>query len=195
MKPRYLGNHASQMKSYYGTLWGSHGRSFRIRQEKSPVAPPVEKSRWSHIRLAIKPRYLGNLASQIKSYYRTLSGSHGRTFRIRHEKSREASAGGEIMMTSYPAGNKTSLYRKLCIPDKKLLLNTMVKSWSLFQNPSWKIAWSTPCGKITMAWYLICNININICSIKLKWDGKTTEMWYDNEMRWIRIRKWNGGDL
>jgi len=39
------------------------------------------------------------------------------------------------------------------------------------------------------------NININSCSIKLKWDGKTTEMWYDNEMRWIRIRKWNGGDL
>jgi len=33
------------------------------------------------------------------------------------------------------------------------------------------------------------NININICSIKLKWDGKTTEMWYDNDMRWIRIRK------
>jgi len=29
------------------------------------------------------------------------------------------------------------------------------------------------------------NININICSIKLKWDGKTTEMWYDNMItRW-----------
>jgi len=23
----------------------------------------------------------------------------------------------------------------------------------------------------------VSNININICSIKLKWDGKTTEMW------------------
>jgi len=25
------------------------------------------------------------------------------------------------------------------------------------------------------------NININICSIELKWDGKITKMWYDNE--------------
>jgi len=106
--------------------------------------PVVEKSWWRHIRLAMKPRYLGNHASQIKSYYVTLSGSHGRTFRIRHEKSRKAPPGGEIMMLSYSAGNKTSLYRKPCIPDKKLLWNTVGKSWSLFQNPSWKIAWSAP---------------------------------------------------
>jgi len=31
------------------------------------------------------------------------------------------------------------------------------------------------------------NINFNICSIELKWDGKITKIWYDNEMRWIRI--------
>jgi len=30
----------------------------------------------SGIRLAIKPRYLGNHVSQIKSYYDSLSGSH-----------------------------------------------------------------------------------------------------------------------
>jgi len=41
----------------------------------------------------------------------------------------------------------------------------------------------------------VSNINIDICSIKLKWDGKPTEMWYDNEMKWIRISKWNRGDL
>jgi len=29
----------------------------------------AEKSRWRHIRLEIKPPYLGNHASQIKSYY------------------------------------------------------------------------------------------------------------------------------
>jgi len=45
----------------------------------------AEKSPWRHTRLAIKPRYLGNHALQIKSYYGTLSGSHGRSFRIRHE--------------------------------------------------------------------------------------------------------------
>jgi len=33
-------------------------------------------------------------------------------------------------MTSYPVGNKTSLSRKPCIADKKLLLNTFVKSCS-----------------------------------------------------------------
>jgi len=49
--------------------------------------PLAEKSPWRHIRLAIKPRYLGNHAFQIKSYHWTLSGSHGRSFGIRHEKS------------------------------------------------------------------------------------------------------------
>jgi len=35
-----------------------------------------------------------------KSCYGTLSGSYGRYFRIRHEKSREAHPGGQITMTS-----------------------------------------------------------------------------------------------
>jgi len=38
------------------------------------------------------------------------------------------------------------------------------------------------------------NISINICSIEIKWDGKKTKIWYDNEMRWTRITVWNGGD-
>jgi len=63
----------------------------------------TEKSPSHHIRLAIKPRFIRNHASQIKlSLYGTLSGSHGRSFRIRHEKSPEAPPGGEITMTSYP---------------------------------------------------------------------------------------------
>jgi len=37
------------------------------------------------------------------------------------------------------------------------------------------------------------NININIYSIELKWDGKITK--YDNEMRWIQTMVWNAGDL
>jgi len=41
-------------------------------------------------------------------------------------------------------------------------------------------------------WY---HININIYSVELKWDGKETIIWYDNDMRWIRITVWNGGDL
>jgi len=89
--------------------------------------PLVEKSRWRYIRLAVKSRYLGNHTSQIKSYYRTLSGSHGRSFRIRHKKLSEAPPSGKIMITSYPVGNETLFSRKLCIPDKKLLRNALRK--------------------------------------------------------------------
>jgi len=89
--------------------------------------------RWLHIRLAIKPRYVGNHASQIKTYYGSLSGSHSSSFRICHEKSHEAPVGEEITMTSYPVCNKTSLSWKTYsyIIDKMLLSNTFMKSSSL----------------------------------------------------------------
>jgi len=65
--------------------------------------------------------------------------------------------GVEITMTSYPACNKSTLSRKPCIPDKKLLLITIRKSWSHLQTPSWKIAWSAPGVEITMTSYPACN--------------------------------------
>jgi len=66
----------------------------------------------------------------------------GRSFKFRQQKLCETPPGGEITLTSFPVCNKTSLSRKPCIPDKKLLWNAIRKSWSLFQNPSWKIAWN-----------------------------------------------------
>jgi len=67
------------------------GSPIQNRQSKNCVQRPlVEKSRWRHIRLEIIPLNHGNHASQIKSYYETLLGSHGRPFRIRHVKKREA---------------------------------------------------------------------------------------------------------
>jgi len=57
-----------------------------------------------------KPRYPGNHAWQLKSYYRTLLGSYGRSFIIRHEKLRGAPPGGGLTMTSCPVGNKTYSY-------------------------------------------------------------------------------------
>jgi len=45
----------------------------------------------------------------MKSYFGTLSGSHGGSFRMRHEKSPETPPSEEIMMTSFPVGNKTFL--------------------------------------------------------------------------------------
>jgi len=67
-------------------------------------APLAEKSRSRHIRLAIQPRYLGNYVSHINSYYELLSGSHGRSFKIHHEKVRAAPPppGGGLTMTLYP---------------------------------------------------------------------------------------------
>jgi len=47
--------------------------------------PQAAKSRWRDILFVIEAR---SHALQIKSYYGTLSGSHGRTFKIRHENSR-----------------------------------------------------------------------------------------------------------
>jgi len=82
--------------------------------------------------------------AEIKSYYGTLSGSHGCSFRIRHGILPETPPGSKIKMTSYPACNKTSLSLKPWIPDKNLLWNATGRSWLLFQNPSWKIAWSAP---------------------------------------------------
>jgi len=106
--------------------------------------PLAEKSRWRHIRLAMEHRYLGNHASQMKSYEGTLLGSNGRFITIRHENSPEAPPSGEMTMTSNSPCNKTSLSRKPCMPDKKIIWNTISKSWSLFQNLSWKIALSAP---------------------------------------------------
>jgi len=54
----------SQIESYYETLSGSYGRSFRIRYEESPEAlPDGEITTTSYIRLAMKPHYLGNHGS------------------------------------------------------------------------------------------------------------------------------------
>jgi len=91
----------------------------------------AKKSRWRYIRLAKKPRYLGNHASHIRSYYGSLSRSHGRPFGIRHEILPEAPPSEEITMTSYPVGNRTSLTWKPCIADKKLLGITIMKIWSV----------------------------------------------------------------
>jgi len=119
-----LNNYGKRYAKYVNEPWlWNWGRSFRIRREKVHAAPPAEDGPWRHIRLAIKPRYLGNHASQIKSYYGTLSGSQERFFRIRHEKVRAAPPGGEITMTSYPARHKTSLSQKPCIADKKVTTN------------------------------------------------------------------------
>jgi len=109
--------------------------------------PLAENSPWRHILLAIKPRYLGTHASQIKCFNRTPSGTHSRSIRICHENSPEVPPSEEITMTSYLACNKTSLSWKPCITYKKLPWNTIRKLLSLLQNPSWKIAWSAALRK------------------------------------------------
>jgi len=122
IKPRYLGNYASQIKSDYGTLSGSHSRSFRIHHGKLHEAHPGGEIMMTSYWLTIKPRYLGNYASQIKSCYGTLSGSHGHSFRILHEKVRFVPPGKGLTMTTYPVGNKTSLSRKPYMADNNVTI-------------------------------------------------------------------------
>jgi len=128
IKSRYLRNHTSQIKftmERYQEVMVTLSEIVMKNRIKRPLA---DKSRWRHIPLEIKPRNLGNYASQKKSYFGTLSGSHGRSFKIPHEKSSEAPPGGEITMTSYLVVDKTSLSWKPCIPDKRLYGSL---SWSL----------------------------------------------------------------
>jgi len=133
--------------------------------------PLAEKSRWRHIRLAIKPGYLGNHASQIKSYYGTLSGSHGRSFRFRHENLPEAPPSEEITMTPYLACNETSLSRKPCITNKKFLWITIRKSCSLFQNASWIIIWSAKKSWRCHIWLAIKPCYLRNPEKKLLWNA------------------------
>jgi len=142
IKPRNLGNHASQIKSYYRTLSWSHGRSFRICHKKSPEAPPSGKITMTSYPVGNETSLSRKPCVPDEKFIWTLSVSHGRSFRNRHENLPEAPPGVEIPMMSDPACNKSTLSRKPCIADKKLLLITITKSWSHFQNPSWKIAWS-----------------------------------------------------
>jgi len=122
-------------KSYYGSLSGSHDRSFRIRHEKSPEAP-----RGGEKHDGVISGLQQNLAisETMHPWYKKMllwnairkSGSHSRTFRISHEKVRAALPGGGLTMTSYSVDNKTSS-RKPCMADKKLLWISIMKSWTL----------------------------------------------------------------
>jgi len=66
IKPRYLGSHASQIKSsmeHYQEVMVALSESVKKNRVKHPLA---DKSWWRHIRLTIKLRYIRNFASQLK---------------------------------------------------------------------------------------------------------------------------------
>jgi len=91
--------------------------------------------------------------------------------------------GGEILMKSYPAGNKTSLYRKPCIPDRQLLWITMISHGRSFRIHHEKLPKAPSCGEITMTWYFTCNKSSLPCIL-------------DKKLLWITIRKsWSLSDF
>jgi len=98
--PRHLGNHASQIKSYYETLPGSHGHSFRVRYENRVKLPWWKQITMISYPVSNQTSSFGNHALQLRSYYERLSESHGRSFRIRHEKVRAVPPVGGLTMTS-----------------------------------------------------------------------------------------------
>jgi len=158
IKPHYLLNHASQIKKL---LWNFIRKSWPLFENPSwksaCSAPWFEDWRWRHIRLAIELHYLGNHASRIKSYSASLSGSQGRYFRIRNEKSREALPGGEITMTSYPACNKTSLSRKPCIAEKSYYWSLSGSHGRSFRIRNENARAAYPGGGLTMTSYHVGN--------------------------------------
>jgi len=77
IKPRYIRNHASQIKSYIERsqeVMVALSEPFIKRCMQRPL---VEKSRWRHIQLALQPSYHWNHAWQLKSFYGLLSWSLG----------------------------------------------------------------------------------------------------------------------
>jgi len=153
MKPRNLGNNASQIKSCYWTLSGCHGRSFRICHENCLKRPLKEKSRWRHIRLANKSSLSRKPCIAYKKSIWNTKRKSWSVFQNPSWKSPEASVSGQFTMTSYPVGHKTSLSRKPCIPDKNLLLYAIRMQWALFQNLSWELPDVPHGGKVTMTSY------------------------------------------
>jgi len=96
--------------------------------------------------------------------------------------------------------NMTIKHRLLHVFSKVLIFN----SWQfIHERVEWRMKkeeWNNASWDLTKCPCVLrmprsFNININICCIELKWDGKITKIWYDNEMRWIRITVWSGGDL
>jgi len=130
IKPRYLGNHASPIKSCDASLSLSHGRLFRIRHENS-----LESLLGGEIMMTSYPACNKTSLSRKpyiadkKLLWIIIMKSYGRSFRIRYEKVRAANPGGELTIMLYPVGNITSLSRKPCTADTKLLLNTFMKFW------------------------------------------------------------------
>jgi len=116
-------------------LWNAISKSWSLFQnpsQKFSWSALCGESRWSHIRLAIIPRYLGNHASQMKCYMlRNAIRKSWSLFQNPSWKNAWSTLVGEITMTLSTVGNKTSLSRIPCIADKKLLLITIMKSWSL----------------------------------------------------------------
>jgi len=130
-KPHCLANHASQIKKLLGNAIGKswsllHNSSWKKGVKRHPGGKMTMTSY-----PACNKTSLYWIPCILDKHFGSLSGSHGRSFRIRYEKSCEAPPGGGLTMTWGPVGNTTSLSRKPCIADKQLLLITIMKSWSL----------------------------------------------------------------
>jgi len=65
-----------------------------VRHDKVRAAPPGGEIKMSSYPVGNKTSFSRKPCIRDESYYGTLSGSHGRSFRIRYEKSHEASPGG-----------------------------------------------------------------------------------------------------
>jgi len=83
------------------------------------------------------------------------------------------------MMTSYPVGNKTSLSRKPCIADKKLLWNASGSHGSSYRIRHGKLPETPPSGGLTMT----------SCPVGNKTSLSQKPCIADKKLLWITIMK------
>jgi len=125
-------------------LSGSHGRSFRIRHQKLPEAPPCGEIRMTPYLVGNKTLLSRKPCIRDEKLLRNVIRKYGRFIGIRQENLPEVLPSGEITIRHICLAIKPRYLGNYASQNTKLLMNAIRKYWSLFQNQSRKFAWSAP---------------------------------------------------
>ena len=141
-KHHYLGNDAWWRWSYYRTLIGNYYRPSEFRHWEWYTAPFSEDILMTSCSVCKKNSLSRKRCMLDENLLWSTTGNNDRPFRIRHYKLRTAPHSGYNTMTSFPVSQKTSLSRKRCMIEMKLLLNTNRKPLLPFRIPSLRVVQS-----------------------------------------------------
>jgi len=105
-----------------------------ITLRRSPALPNLVRIRWAVEKKVTGPVYV---APYMLNNFETVRSTQNMSINHDYESSMNYDYESGVALSD-TACNKTSLSRKPYIRVKQLLWNAIRKSWSLFQNPSWK---------------------------------------------------------